>query len=493
MKRIVKALLILLGVLIGAYLVATLLINIHGERELQKALARAEAQGISMDWSDYVPDPIPNEENLYALPEWERFWNKKYKFSQTDNSLSKTVSFLYPEDWRTGNLFPERWFAHKQKQYKNRLGLDLNDEAAVWGQVDQELAPYREDLDALVQTAWSRSGFQLPYDGSESPFMFPLLSFGQMRNFGRALCLDGILALQASDTERAFGSLQTLGRISALNSDAPFVTSQMASQVIFHNNFMPLFYSGLHDGLWSDEQLAWAENYLGDIHYLERTFWSVRSEMAAIYSAWNEWLDWDMVQMFTDCEGRPPNSAEAFGLNLAPDGYVKANLAKVLEGHEILVSSFNPETGSFDPEIMKAYNQFDEELDENAGIFYALAAMTIGVFDGSVSYALSCDAYARMGAIACALERYKLAEHTYPDNLNILAPTWMADIPGDPAADGAPFHYEVVDNRAAYRLWSLGGNRLDDGGIVALEDSGSKVRNDAGDWVFPYPKAPNQG
>jgi len=80
--------------------------------------------------------------------------------------------------------------------------------------------------------------------------------------------------------------------------------------------------------------------------------------------------------------------------------------------------------------------------------------------------------------IACALERYWLKNHTYPDSLAALSPDYLPQIPTAPLA-GQTFHYrrEAPDR---LRLWSNGWNETDEQGVV------SKTRRDleTGDWVW---------
>jgi hypothetical protein len=90
-----------------------------------------------------------------------------------------------------------------------------------------------------------------------------------------------------------------------------------------------------------------------------------------------------------------------------------------------------------------------------------------------------------MAAVSCALERYRLQHDAYPGALADLAPEWMSRVPEDPVPHES-FHYER-DKEGSFRLWSVGWNRVDDGGAVLYDtrrDSRQFVRDQL-DWVWP--------
>ena len=89
-------------------------------------------------------------------------------------------------------------------------------------------------------------------------------------------------------------------------------------------------------------------------------------------------------------------------------------------------------------------------------------------------------------ALACALERYRLANGLYPENLQSLVPQLIKRIPTD-VINGESLHYHRTDY-GRFVLYSIGWNEKDDGGTVAWTDSKPPgVNPDKGDWVWDYP------
>ena len=77
-------------------------------------------------------------------------------------------------------------------------------------------------------------------------------------------------------------------------------------------------------------------------------------------------------------------------------------------------------------------------------------------------------------AVACALERYRLAKGALPEKLDALVPEFIAKVPYD-VIDGQPLRYITDDH--GYAFYSVGRNRIDEHGAIA---SGTQ----AGDIVF---------
>jgi hypothetical protein len=81
-------------------------------------------------------------------------------------------------------------------------------------------------------------------------------------------------------------------------------------------------------------------------------------------------------------------------------------------------------------------------------------------------------------AIACALERYRLANGQFPENLPALVPRFAAHLPND-VITGEPFKYRRTDD-GKFVLYSVGWNETDDGGV-----HGETLFDETqGDWVW---------
>jgi hypothetical protein len=75
---------------------------------------------------------------------------------------------------------------------------------------------------------------------------------------------------------------------------------------------------------------------------------------------------------------------------------------------------------------------------------------------------------ANQAAIACALERYRLANGQYPETLQALRPQFM----------------DRLSNDSQFILYSVGWNEKDDGGVPSQH---GLFDDQEGDWVWAYP------
>jgi hypothetical protein len=78
--------------------------------------------------------------------------------------------------------------------------------------------------------------------------------------------------------------------------------------------------------------------------------------------------------------------------------------------------------------------------------------------------AADCVGQLRAVQAALAVERYRLGTgSTLPDSLGQLVPKYLAAVPDDPY-DGKPLRYKNLSPKG-YVAYSIGRNRVDDGGV----------------------------
>ena len=110
--------------------------------------------------------------------------------------------------------------------------------------------------------------------------------------------------------------------------------------------------------------------------------------------------------------------------------------------------------------------------------------MTFPALNAAVKKFASAQASVDLARVACALERYRLANGKYPEMLDALVPQFIEKLPHD-IINGQPLHYRR-GSEWKFLLYSVGWNETDDGGQVVLTKSGS-VDREKGDWVWRYP------
>jgi hypothetical protein len=113
----------------------------------------------------------------------------------------------------------------------------------------------------------------------------------------------------------------------------------------------------------------------------------------------------------------------------------------------------------------------------------------------SMPWIAKAQSWVNLADVACALERYRLANGRFPDALSALEPRYIAHLPHD-IIGGKPLKYRLNPD-SQFVLYSVGWDEKDDGGVPPktsitrfgrsddLEDSPG---TEPGDWVWKYPK-----
>ena len=88
-------------------------------------------------------------------------------------------------------------------------------------------------------------------------------------------------------------------------------------------------------------------------------------------------------------------------------------------------------------------------------------------------------------ALACALERFRLACGQFPESLDALMPKFSSQLPDD-VVSGQPLKYRRTAD-GQYLLYSVGRNETDDGGVLGRTQSGQSIDPKTGDWIWRLP------
>jgi hypothetical protein len=110
-----------------------------------------------------------------------------------------------------------------------------------------------------------------------------------------------------------------------------------------------------------------------------------------------------------------------------------------------------------------------------------IAALILPALNNITFKAAAAQTTADQAAIACTLERFRLAHGQFPDQLDSLSPQYMSRLPND-VITGQPYKYRRTDD-GQFILYSVGWNEKDDGGVPGK----TLFDQSQGDWVWSYP------
>jgi hypothetical protein len=165
-------------------------------------------------------------------------------------------------------------------------------------------------------------------------------------------------------------------------------------------------------------------------------------------------------------------------LELAPRGWVFQNMANVTRKYQQLIKCFDPARGILEPQKYAALSSELQSLPNHRTPYTFLVATMVPNYTRAAAVTAHHQARVDMALIACALERHRLRLGHYPATLAALMPEFLSRIPND-IIGGQPFRYQA-SNDQRFRLYSIGWNEVDDGGVPTAWSS----RSVKGDWTW---------
>jgi type II secretory pathway pseudopilin PulG len=166
-------------------------------------------------------------------------------------------------------------------------------------------------------------------------------------------------------------------------------------------------------------------------------------------------------------------------------------MVNVVKLDRMLLKGVNTEDDTFFPKTMDDSAIYIDDFLSHDSIkkvlavpFKMLAAMAAPNFTKAFQKAAYDQTFVNEAQIACALERYRLQNGKYPDTLAVLVPQFISKIPHG-LIGGKPMNYYCKGGEN-FRLYSIGWNESDDGGIPARTADGKEDR-EKGDWVWQCP------
>ncbi|HWX22245.1 MAG TPA: hypothetical protein VN578_20275 [Candidatus Binatia bacterium] len=248
---------------------------------------------------------------------------------------------------------------------------------------------------------------------------------------------------------------------------------------------------GLLRHAWTEGQLSELEKYLSSVDVLSEYQLAMRGERACS----TQGLDYLRRQGFRSnpfdylANGEGPSY---FGpaFNPMPSGWFYQNMLTIARMHQdFTLPTVDERAHRVHPEISENGARALQEL--RTGPYTIFAKLLMPALEKAVRKSGRMQTYVDATRVACAVERYRLANGKLPDTLAALSPTFIDAIPND-VIDGKPLRYRP-NPEGTYLLYSIGWNQTDDGGQLALVKpnhmdeegkQGGSVDITKGDWVW---------
>jgi hypothetical protein len=234
-------------------------------------------------------------------------------------------------------------------------------------------------------------------------------------------------------------------------------------------SLQPLW-EGIIEQRWSDEQLIRFQSELGRFNLLADYTNAVRRVVLAHIESWRAASSRANAKVPLRLD--PQNTFSGF----QPRAWWLDNCIQLYGAGQAAINNVNVSNSRM--RVQPAWNDL-EGLPLDNDSTYLLQQFfwpTPGNYSGLVVFAQTA---VNQAILACALERFRLAEGAYPETLNQLLPKYLAAIPKD-VVRGLPMLYDK-GGAARFTLRSVGPNETDDR---------NKPVSDDWLWTFPTNASP---
>jgi hypothetical protein len=470
----------------------------RGARAWAATKAEWEAKGETFDINRLAPPPVPDDQNLAAIPlfKMEPDPDPKNKGNLAPLALHRAFRVDQPgNDLQTGG-----WGNYQRGKLpdmeKIREGVATNYAEAFksappsndpLAQFDA-LYPFVNDLrNAAASRPYCRfeQNFKL-----ELPYNLYLSLLTAQIGTSRILTNHALLALDAHKPDLALEDIKTNFKLISGLREQPMLVSGLCAVGATAVSFSTV-YPGLAFHSWNDAQLADLQNELskmdflsdyqhvmrGEVYLVLPTFENMKSNRPGLVAEIHEALT-------------TKSEVEDFLPDFIPNGWI--DLLKVQAANFDLRA-----IGFVDLKARlvfpKTFEQFASEIEERRSrqdpntAWGFLSGVAIGPLTNAAEKFAQAQVWVDEARIACALERYRLAHGVYPGSLDALAPAWIDELPHD-IMNGQPYHFQLRPD-GTYLLYSVGWNQIDDGGkVVYKKDNPNMIDYTQGDWVWPTPR-----
>jgi hypothetical protein len=465
----------------------------RGARMWAATKAEWEARGETFDYSKFIPPPVPDDQNLAALPLFKLEAGKYFDGSSylamlnltraMHNSLPNLVDVPIG-GWQKGEL-PD--MAKIQKAIAANYSIVFKDAKLPDDTLSQFGVIYPFCAELLAASA-THPDFRINFDYTISPPASRSISaLAATIPLSQILTLQSILALDQHQPDVALRDFKTnYELLSGVKRDPTLVGGLVAIGMNDING--AAIFKGLAEHDWSNAQLIEMDHTLKPINFLADFQFAIRSEVANSTANYEFFESANLSQMQETLGMGESGLADVFLLHW-PSGWWDGNKTRITT---ILFQSL----ATVDPQARLVFPRRGDDLqnrvEQAIRSWKARAPWNILAYiaGGRINFAhrfAQAQVWVDETRIACALERYRLTHGVYPGSLDALAPTYIDEVPHD-IMNGQPYHYQLRVN-GTYLLYSVGWNQTDDGGQVVLKnDKPSEIDSTQGDWVWPTPQ-----
>lgn len=472
--------------------------NWRGKRAWEQFKRDWEARGEKLEFKDFVPPQIPDEQNFAMVDivasSYEYILTRngdKVPYEQRNTNAVNHLDFGLANDCFDKAAKNPRWVMGAATDIKEKLAVFAT-KTNLFDPPKATLSDAQNLLRALNKYAGTveelrlagqrpQSRFPLNYN-TDCPAAILLPHVAAMKRAAQLLHLRSLAELRDGQSNQALADTQlTMRLIEAIRTE-PFLITHLVRAAML-NLALQSIYEGLANHQWSEDQLKKLDLDLAKLDFVADCKFSIRGEVG-MQSGVFDFLEKQPKELANlGAEGNQNGSDGAS--SFVPVGWFYQNqlrCARFVMLNNLPVVDTDQKTIS--PTLSRQANRaFDVELKKTTPYNFIERILLPRLNEIKLAHA---QASVNLARTAIALELYRLANGNYPEALDALAPQFITKIPHD-VIGGGPLKYRC-ETDGTFTLYSIGWNEKDDGGeVVFKKGSTSELDLTQGDWVWRYP------
>jgi len=463
--------------------------NWRGKRAWERFKSEWEAKGERFDLAAFLPKPVPDDQNFVMTPFFAPLLERERRMANGDwkdtNTLQSTLDIYVGAQGatpsfgglETGKLTDlQEW----QKFYRSHTNMPT---------APLPQSPAKDVLMALNQfgpalnelrEASRRPYSQFPLYQEKDP-MFPVIHLSNLKSITTVLRLRAVAFLADGQSHEALEDVKVSLRLADTLKPEPFLISHLVRVAILSISANSVW-EGLSRHRWSEAELVELQKLLGTIDLLADYEHVLRGERAFGNA---------MLARLRRGQGGGDEPADSGMqgvrrlIRVAPTGLLYQNQLRINQVHQLRTLP------AIDAAQHRVYPDQSDQLADAPEIrkatpYNVLARLLFPAFGKSHARTARAQVILDQATVACAAERYRIANGQYPEKLEALVPRFIEKIPTD-VINGKPLGYRRSDD-GQFVLYSIGWNQKDDGGQLVFRKGTTPRQNvDQGDWVWSYP------
>jgi hypothetical protein len=476
--------------------------NWRGARAWQNYKREMEAKGDRFDAARLIPPKVPDDQNFAMTPYFAPVFdlspevlrqplklvtnmvNGKEEVELMEIKRGTNIASHLPEPanpphrvgWHFGSAADLiGWAVAFQGTNSTAPRPEITDPVQAASIVVANMKPYEPTLGEL-QSASERPycRFNIPYEEWNNPQVTSALMehLAMMKGLCQLLSLHAEAEMVSGRSDQALKDINVMFRLDDGLKGEALVISQLV-RFACTSIMLQSVGEGLVEHRWSDAQLRDLQERLQKTDL-------IASMVQALYG------ERDICNNQTYDHGNP------YGWNTLPRGWARLEQLNINRAfHDMVLPRIDVAAREINPSANHAIDLAVKKFSDEIGFRFAFiqhsifAKLLLPAFSRVPQKTAFAQSEVDLAMLACALERYRLAQGRYPEDLNALVPRFVSVLPHD-IINGQPLKYRLTAN-GSFILYSIGWNEKDDGGVIATN---KENRQDIlqGDWVWQYPE-----